>query len=72
MNYKQKFIDEIILMIKQEDTKKEITNIFKPLIQIVIQELYPFIYISFTLIIIMFCLILAIFILLIKNNHNLF
>jgi hypothetical protein len=69
MNFKEKFINEIFLMIKQENTKKEFKELFRPLIEVILQELYPFIYISFSLIIIIFLLILAILILLLKNNN---
>ena len=53
---------------KKEEVKDEIKLLMKPLVDIVIQEFYPYIYLSLLFVIISFFLILGIFILLWKNK----
>lgn len=71
INIKQKFIDELIVLIKHDDVKREIKELFKPIINIIMQNIYPYIYISIILVSISFFLILGIFILLLRNSYNL-
>ena len=61
-------IDHCINILKREDVKKEIKNMFQPIIDIVLQEIYPYIYLSLLFVIISFLLILAIFIIVLQSN----
>ncbi len=66
---KNKAIDYCLDIIKREDVKQELKHIFKPIIQLILQEIYPYIYLSVLFLLISFFLILGIFILLLRNNH---
>jgi len=57
-------------MLKREDIKEELKKILMPFIDIIIQELYPFIYLALLFVIISFLLILGIFILLMRNHSK--
>lgn len=64
-------IDNYIKIVKNDkDTQNEINKIFKPLIDLILIEIYPYVYISMIFIIISFLLILGIFILLIRSNYT--
>ena len=64
----ESFYGKCIEFIKKEEVKNEIKLLMKPLVDIVIQEFYPYIYLSLLFVIISFFLILGIFILLWKNK----
>ena len=66
---KNKAIDYCLDIIKREDVKQELKHLFKPIIQLILQEIYPYIYLSVLFLLISFFLILGIFILLLRNNH---
>tara|TARA_Y100000816_G_scaffold280859_1_gene254724 strand:+ start:4845 stop:5066 length:222 start_codon:yes stop_codon:yes gene_type:complete len=54
--------------LRKEEVKHEIKLFMKPFIDMIIQELYPYIYLSLLFVIISFLLILAIFMLLWKKR----
>jgi hypothetical protein len=66
---KNKAIDYCLDIIKREDVKNELKQLFKPVIQLILQEIYPYIYLSVLFLLISFFLILGIFILLLRNNY---
>lgn len=66
MSFKQKVIDEFVLLIKQDTIKQEMKHLFKPLVEIILQDIYPYIYLSLIFVIISFLLILGNFILLVR------
>ena len=68
MNIREKFIDEFKELFKRNDVKDEIKGLFKPIIDMLLIEIYPFIYISLVFVIVSFLLILAIFILILRNK----
>ena len=68
MIIREKFIEEFKKLLKQKDVKDEIKNLFKPIIDMILLEIYPFIYISLVFVIVSFLLILAIFILVLRNK----
>ena len=63
-----RFLDECLEMFKKDEIKKEIRKFCIPLIEIVLQELYPYIYLSIMFVIISFFLILGIFMLLLNSK----
>ena len=71
MNIKKQLIDECIDIIKRGDVKTEIRNMFKPIIGMLLKDIYPYIFISMLFVIICFILILGIFISLLKMNKTL-
>lgn len=68
MNIRDKFIEEFKELFKRQDVKNEIKDLFKPIIDLLLLEIYPFIYISLVFVVISFLLILAIFILVLRNK----
>ena len=67
-NFKESLIAECVNVIKRDDVKQEIKELFKPIIDMIMQEIYPYIFLSMLFVIISFMLILGIFILLLRNN----
>jgi hypothetical protein len=79
MDLKEKILNECLNIFKREDVKDEIKEIMKPVIDLFLKEIYPYIYLSLIFVIISFLLILGIFLILvrsktllkiIKNNKN--
>ena len=68
MKIREKFIEEFKELLKRNDVKSEIKDLFKPIIDMILLEIYPFIYISLIFVIVSFLLILAIFILILRNK----
>ncbi len=67
---KEQLIEQCLLLLSREDIKKEIKEIFKPIVSLIVQEIYPYIYLSLLFVIISFLLILGIFYLLLRNNFK--
>ena len=65
---KEQFIEQCLLILSREDIKKELKELFKPLVSLIVQEIYPYIYLSLIFVIISFLLILGIFYLLMRTN----
>ena len=66
-NFKDKVYDYCLDFIKKDEVKKELKNLFKPIVNLILEEIYPYIYLSLLLGIISFFLVLGIFIMLIKS-----
>ena len=62
-------INNCVKVLEKKNIKSEMNALFKPLIDIILMEIYPYIYISMIFIIISFLLILGIFLLLLRNNY---
>ena len=67
---KQEFIDQCLLILLREDVKLQLKELFKPLVSLIVQEIYPYIYLSLMFVIISFLLILGIFYLLLRSNFK--
>lgn len=70
MRIKDQFIHECLLVLKREDIKKELRNITKPWMDIILQDIYPYIFLSLLFVIMSFLLILAIFIILLHTKFS--
>jgi hypothetical protein len=68
MVIKDTFIQQCFEILKRPDVKKEVSNFVKPIVNLMLQEIYPYIYLSLIFVTISFLLILGIFILLLRNN----
>jgi len=51
---KEQFIEQCMLILSREDVKKELKELFKPLVSLIVQEIYPYIYLSLVFVIISF------------------
>ena len=67
---KEAVIEYCIDFIKRDEVKQEIKNIFKPIISLLLQEIYPYIYLSLLLVVISFFLVLGIFILMLRTTKS--
>lgn len=65
---KDSIIQECLVILKREDVKKEFKNILTPFIDLIITQIYPYLYLCLIFVIISFLLHLGIFILLLKNR----
>ena len=64
---KETFLKQCLEILKREEVKQEFKILIRPIIDVILQELYPYIYLSLLFVIISFLLILAIFMLLWKK-----
>ena len=67
-NIKETIVNECLNVLNREDVKKELKNIMRPLVDMLIKEIYPYIFLSIIFVFISFLLILGIFILLLRNK----
>mgnify|MGYP001495289362 CR=1 FL=1 len=65
---REKIIDQCLNILKREDVKAELKQLLTPLIEIIISNIYPYIYLSLVFVIISFLLHLGIFVLLLQNK----
>lgn len=65
---KETIVNECLNVLHRDDVKDEFKNLMKPLIDMLIKEIYPYIFLSIIFVFISFLLILGIFILLLRNK----
>ena len=70
MKLKETIVNECLEVIGREDVKDEIKQLFVPIIDLLLKEIYPYIFLSMIFVVISFLLILGIFILLLRNNKT--
>jgi len=49
---KDQIIEQCLLVLSRDDVKKELKELFKPLVSLIVQEIYPYIYLSLIFVII--------------------
>ena len=64
------FVNQCLDILKREDIKKEFKMIFKPIIDYILYEINPYIYIIVFLVFLIFVMILAILVILIIFINN--
>lgn len=67
---REKIIDQCLNVLKREDVKSEIKLLMTPLIEVIMGNIYPYIYLSLIFVIISFLLHLGMFILLLRNKSS--
>ena len=65
---KETIIKQCLDILKRDDVKTELKSLFRPAIDLILQEIYPYIYMSVLFVLVSFLLILGIFILLLRNK----
>ena len=65
---KEPLMQQCLDILKREDVKSELKSLFRPIIDLILQEIYPYIYLSVLFVLVSFLLILGIFILLLRNK----
>ena len=68
MELKETIVNECLKVLHREDVKEEFKELMRPLIDMLIKEIYPYIFLSIIFVFISFLLILGIFILLMRNK----
>lgn len=66
---KEKIIDQCLEIMKRDDIKKELKQLFHPVIDMIMQEIYPYIYLSIIFVVISFFLTLSIFVLMMRVSY---
>ena len=69
---KDAIIEQCLLILRRDDVNKEIKIMITPLIELILIEIYPYLYISLIFVIISFLLHLGTFILLLRNKFFFF
>ena len=67
---KDTLVQQFLDILKREDVKSEIKTLFKPVIDFVLLEINPYIYITVALVFFIFVMILAILVILILVLRN--
>ena len=63
-----KIADACVTILKREDVKNELKGLLSPLLDLILVDIYPYIYLSLIFVIISFLLLLGIFVLLLRNK----
>lgn len=65
---REKMIEQCLQVMKRDDIKQELKHLFHPVIDLIMQEIYPYIYLSVIFVIISFLLTLGIFVMLMRAS----
>ena len=65
---REKIIDQCLQVMKRDDVKRQLKELFHPVIDLIMQEIYPYIYLSVIFVIISFLLTLGIFVMLMRTS----
>ena len=65
---KDSIIQECLIVFKRNDVKDELKKLFSPIIDLIIIQIYPYLYLCLMFVLISFLLHLGIFILLLRNK----
>lgn len=68
---KDSFVQQCLDILKREDIKNEFKRLLKPVIDFILYEINPYIYITVALVFLIFIMILAILILLVLHLRSL-
>jgi len=67
---KESIIQHCLNLLKRQDVKDELKAVMRPVIDMLLRQITPYIYLSITFVFISFLLILGIFILLLRNKFT--
>jgi hypothetical protein len=67
---KNTLVQQCLAILKREDIKNEFKMLLKPIIDFILFEIYPYIYITVSLVLLMLLMILAILLILIHLLRN--
>ena len=65
------FLEKCLSVLRREDVRVELKAFMKPIFDMILQELYPYIYLSVLLVVVSFLLMVAIFIMVVKSKSKL-
>ena len=64
-----KIVQVCLDILKRDDVKTELKNLMSPLVDMILIDIYPYIYLSLIFVVISFILHLGIFVLLMRKKH---
>jgi len=67
---KDSIIQECLVVLQRNDVKDELKKLFSPIIDLIIIQIYPYLYLCLMFVLISFLLHLGIFILLLRNRYR--
>jgi len=67
-DFKEFMVKQCLELLNRKDIKEEIKEFIRPMINLVVQELYPYMFVCVVFSIVSFLMTLCIFIILIKKN----
>ncbi len=67
---KDTVLRQCLAILKREDVKTELKHLMRPMIDLILQEIYPYNFLSMIFVFISFLLILGIFIILMRYKIN--
>jgi len=70
--FKESIINECISIMKRDDIRSELKTLLTPLIDLILIQIYPYLYLSLMFVLISFLLHLGIFVLLLRNKTFLY
>ena len=59
-------IKECVNLLKKPELKNEILSLFRPVVELLLKQIYPYIYLALILVVISFLLILGIFVIIMR------
>ena len=59
-------IKECVILLKKPELKNEILALFRPVVELILKQIYPYIYLALVLVVISFLLILGIFVIIMR------
>jgi hypothetical protein len=68
--FSDNFAKETMAFLNRDDMKQEMKLFIRPLVDMILQELYPYVYMSMIFVFISFLLTLSIFVLVIRKNAD--
>ena len=68
MNIKEQLVQECITVLNRKDVKHEIKTLVKPIIEMLLNELYPYLYILTIFVVLCFLMSVGNFFILFRNN----
>jgi len=66
----ERFMNDLVQMISKDDVKREMKVVMRPYINMILNEIYPYLYVSLVFVCISFLMTLSIFVLLLKKSPN--
>ena len=65
---KESIIQQCLDVIKRKDVRRELQLLVKPMLNMILRELYPYVFMSLVFVIVSFLLVIGIFIILVRSE----
>lgn len=68
---KESIIQQCLNIIKRKDVRQELQLLVRPMLDTILRELYPYIFLSILFVLISFLLVIGIFVILLRSERHL-